>query len=457
MTGEPNPESRGPAESARAKAESWLSFIANRIEEFWDQEALVYLRSRGFDCDEPIAKLIESWKAAEKAELEEYKKRDPQADASDIADVPAILLRDFWGGFPLEDHAGEAAMLRTVEWCEIRGFDRWWQRLASIHRERLLYGGVPNPVPASYWLFSMLRSDYALELMPGVLDRCLEAISLPGPSNSPPWLLVRTGSADLEEHLPYASAIIFGCHRLTSSQRKLVHPAVETICRHQDKNGSWPTWTGKTGVSIESTAMALHALALEQPRGWERMAARAQNWLWSVQGKDGFWEEAGSPGPVYLTVLVLDAIALANDEPSLTFRRPVSPQTTSASPEQPGKTFSDLRPRPDSAVPGEGVRGTPEISDASGAAQPGITKVDPAAEDIPLATAQQRRAAVDAYIDEVFKEKGLRLTRKDIWTSARYKTPTEFERWQRKDLRATTTATERFTRILKEKPHLKAK
>jgi hypothetical protein len=66
-----------------------------------------------------------------------------------------------------------------------------------------------------------------------------------------------------------------------------------------------------------------------------------------------------------------------------------------------------------------------------------------------------RREAVDAYIEEVLSQKGKRITRTDIWKSARYKSRTEFERWERHDRRATKAANERFTRILTEKPHLK--
>ncbi len=66
-----------------------------------------------------------------------------------------------------------------------------------------------------------------------------------------------------------------------------------------------------------------------------------------------------------------------------------------------------------------------------------------------------RRKAVDAYIDEVFSRTGKSITRTDIWKSARYKSRTDFERWERNDRRATKTAGQRFTRILSEKPHLK--
>src|SRR5262249_25657642 len=44
-----------------------------------------------------------------------------------------------------------------------------------------------------------------------------------------------------------------------------------------------------------------------------------------------------------------------------------------------------------------------------------------------------RRAAVDAYIEEVYKRTGKHITRTDIWKSARYKSRTEFERWERND------------------------
>jgi hypothetical protein len=67
-----------------------------------------------------------------------------------------------------------------------------------------------------------------------------------------------------------------------------------------------------------------------------------------------------------------------------------------------------------------------------------------------------RRAAVNAYIEEVFNRTGNRITKTDIWKLARYKSRTEFERWERDDLKhPNKAANQRFTRILTEKPHLK--
>jgi hypothetical protein len=71
-----------------------------------------------------------------------------------------------------------------------------------------------------------------------------------------------------------------------------------------------------------------------------------------------------------------------------------------------------------------------------------------------------RRAAVDAYIAEVCVSTGKRISRADIWRKAGDKTRTEFERWEsyfyeRRGGKLNTSADRRFTRLLREKPHLK--
>ena len=59
--------------------------------------------------------------------------------------------------------------------------------------------------------------------------------------------------------------------------------------------------------------MAMHALGMTRPRGWERAMSQAGEWLLDVQNEDGYWEQSGTPDPAYLTVLVLDALNLANE------------------------------------------------------------------------------------------------------------------------------------------------
>jgi hypothetical protein len=67
-----------------------------------------------------------------------------------------------------------------------------------------------------------------------------------------------------------------------------------------------------------------------------------------------------------------------------------------------------------------------------------------------------RRAMVDAYIEEVLSKTGKKISRTDIWKSVGYKTRTEFEKWQRRDpTKVNKAADERFTKMFTEKPHLK--
>ena len=57
---------------------------------------------------------------------------------------------------------------------------------------------------------------------------------------------------------------------------------------------------------------------------------------------------------------------------------------------------------------------------------------------------------------KVFTLTEQRITRTDIWKHAQYKSRTEFERWQRSDPKnPNASADQAFSRILREKPHLK--
>ena len=79
---------------------------------------------------------------------------------------------------------------------------------------------------------------------------------------------------------------------------------------------------------------------------------------------------------------------------------------------------------------------------------------DSTAKDSPGSKSERRRA-VDTYIEEVLKETGKKISRKDFWKAAGYGTPSDFERWQRCDPKTTKAAKLNFARVLREKPHLK--
>jgi len=57
-----------------------------------------------------------------------------------------------------------------------------------------------------------------------------------------------------------------------------------------------------------------------KPTGWKLAVYAARDWLVSVQDKSGCWIDYYCPDSVYLTVLVLDAIELAEERTKITFK-----------------------------------------------------------------------------------------------------------------------------------------
>jgi hypothetical protein len=330
---------------ARTKSEKWIAYEAKNIEIYGDQEALVYLRSRGHKCEEEIKKLIVNWKRAARQSIEQCSKGSrvenfetekvewrggmPLEKASDVKNVSPYILDNFWGGRDEQELSIDATMLRTVEWCEIAGFDEWWERLAHNTLMDVVQGGI-DPGPGSFWLFYLTRSNYAIELMNRALERTLEALELNLLSGeSYPWRVQRVSELkgkevySIADHIPHASTIVFANHRLHPKNKNLglIQEAVQTILKNQNEDGSWSCFSYDAIPSIEITAMCIHALVLEQPRGWEMATKRAVTWLLSNQDRSGCWMDEGSPDSVFLTVLVLDALDLVEDKRQVTFKK----------------------------------------------------------------------------------------------------------------------------------------
>jgi hypothetical protein len=335
----------GPLEKVRA----WLQYIADHRAADSDLEALVFLASRGHDLTSLTTEVMNEWKEAERDRLEGYnagivvhdtnsgrtrrRKRPSPITANDIVDTSRVGLWDFWVGRDEQQFTIDATMLRATEWLRIGGFEHWWKRLARETAEDVVLGGGFEGMAGALWLFGMCRSEFAMNIMAPTLNRALDTITIPRIKAPFPWQeyerRVGRAKAVLADHIPCASCIVFAESRLHRATG-LRDDAIAAIQRHYD-NGSWPVWTGKPAPSIEATAMAMHALAMIRPRGWEHMMAGASSWLLHVQHRDGYWVESGTPDPVFLTVLVMDALSLAKRPPGpLTFQYSVAPRTTDA-------------------------------------------------------------------------------------------------------------------------------
>lgn len=298
------------------RAEAWISQAA----EEGIEEALVYLRSRGHDCDQQIEKLRKRWLADEQYCLAVFGWANPNHPLVTRTN-PETLPPDsanFWDDPTERDDYIDGSMLRAAKACGIEEFDSWWPRIEIKGYQKLPdYGGSIDP----WWLFNMARADLAISSgsMSLLLHRYLTAIS---------------GSPE-DDHRPLIdrwSTMAFVHHRLQSNGSPVITQMLNRLFRER-VDGAWCTRLYDSEASIESTAMALHALALAKPFGWKFVAELGRDWLWSQQETDGDWRE-GLKDPVYLTVLVLDAINLADGSGPVTFNEADHRNGTGVSPQQ---------------------------------------------------------------------------------------------------------------------------
>jgi hypothetical protein len=232
----------------------------------------------------------------------------------------------FWGDHRIgpwegrEDAAIDAAILRTISNCDIadgivENAVRGWERdTRTYSAERW---GVTERSLLS--LFHLVRSDLVLQrARPWCEDEFVQMCGYRPAGQEWPWM--STGPlATNTPNLRWAALMLFIGARLESGPffQKLAPIAINLIIQEQRSDGSWLALTADSArPSIFVTASAMHGLLLTESDGWNKTAA--VEWLWSRQGANGSWSE-GDFDASYLTVLVLDAIDLAEEKPQLTF------------------------------------------------------------------------------------------------------------------------------------------
>lgn len=336
------------------RAERWLHYVARHRGGWGDEEALTYLRSRGLPMEEEIEALTIEWRAAEREAIRacaqgwasyfDGEKRESRtiggmslSEASRIRELPTYQLRDFWVGYDHQEMFIDSVMLRAAQWCDIGGFEPWWDRMADEFMETALTAGI-EPIPASYHLFYLARADLAHKAVPHGMLRVLEGLEVPRDrgedgiwrqfwfhSEPEEWSRQFVSHYGVAGNLAVAEALI---RRKPSD---VADAACQELLRGQNADGWWPTWQPRAKASVVTTATALHALSLNQPHGWIRSAEKGAQWLLSVQEDGGYWEDPGQPDPVFLTVLVLDALALVSGAGATTFTHGALARTQEAS------------------------------------------------------------------------------------------------------------------------------
>ena len=271
------------------------------------------LISRGSNPSQYTRQIIANWREPEKEAIQSLVGTSKSVYAQSVRQNPASVLSGFWRAGDSQWLSIEATMLRTNEWCGLVGFEPWWKTIAKNVQEGAFSGGSNL-----FFLFNMYRSELAIDLMNKELTLALESVEALS-SVRHPWLW---SHEDFGSAIGHAASFVFANARGGGARSELYEQALYELRRHFDARiGAWPDFSNPGTLSAEATAMALHALRVADVSDWEHYASPAAQWLWDQQHQDGYWFERGSPDPVWLTVLVLDAIELARGGSQLTFTK----------------------------------------------------------------------------------------------------------------------------------------
>ena len=316
------------------KAEDWLAERANAVNCWNNGEALVYFSSRGkrpsdqFQSQAPDIR--KHWRS-ERAEIERLVAKGRIVEMHPVTGDECPASPRFWDIFTDECALMtlDAMMMRVDEWLGIGGFSETWKQLASHVCWEAGMVETSDESPA-YQLFSLCRSSVALHKRPKMVDTLLWALLRGKPNPARPWEIMKHRpnrayedeyKGEIVKSVAIAASVAFATVRGVTDDITMGQQAQKFLVRQEGKSGAWPSIGADLEdiASILNTAMAVHALSLAEPRprSAKKALERAHAWLCEKQEPDGCWMEAGVD-PVYLTVLVLDAIELATGGDTVT-------------------------------------------------------------------------------------------------------------------------------------------
>jgi nucleoside phosphorylase len=209
-----------------------------------------------------------------------------------------------------------------VEWFGITGFEPWLDSAIEDLSAGPRYG--LDHIAGCWWLFHWCRSDLALSKVDRQgLESWLWAF-INGPvERDKPWRMfwAERDNTRMRDYIPIMGILPFVWHRIRPSNMKddVVQAGVSLLLQTQMRSGAWPLLVDSSDASLLTTCMAIHGLSMAKPSGWERLVGRAARWLKTQQQPGGHWDIERGP-TVMLTVLVLDALALAGGGYHVTFR-----------------------------------------------------------------------------------------------------------------------------------------
>lgn len=249
-----------------------------------DVEALLYLRSRDLACREQQAGLVDGWET--------------------------FIAKHPW-------NSGHE-VIRVAEHCHVPDIEQWWEKWFDRFDQRVDRRSM-DKIKAALILFDLCRSKHAVKILAD------DHTKLWNHTNSFFNELYFDPTDQREGSSPIVIAATLFAAQMTACQfvsAEMLEESLKMLLQQQSRDGGWAhSQRMRNKLSVLSTAVAIHALAALKPSGWHEIAKRAVAWLKKVQNGYGFWSDIHFRNHVYLTVLVLDAINMAEDRvDELTFQ-----------------------------------------------------------------------------------------------------------------------------------------
>lgn len=315
------------------KTEAWLYPCALNAISDADLEALIYFRSQGesFVSSETIS---QSWLEsicngiAKGRYLFGFSKEvvqranDKKLSLAQLAEIfeekksfPYFLLaRDE------EEDFITATFFRAVEWLQLFEFEPWINAYASDIST--IYQDGIDEAYTLYTLFYLCRSDLILRKVSKLgLEALLLGLCIGHIEPSKPWKRYWSEREQIVNYLPAASIISFAWKRInpTNINSNILEQSLSLLIQSQLHSGAWPLTSEHLDGDILSTSLAMLALAINRPEGYQRYLNKARDWLLGQQNELGCWHIQGAPA-VMINILCLESIKLAEGKKQITYR-----------------------------------------------------------------------------------------------------------------------------------------
>lgn len=332
-------------ETPKQKAYKFIEYFYNKYStSFGEDEFLILLIARGNSFKDFQGRQYELWK---NKSIESINKagysfsnlktgenkvvryiEEKNLFEKDVAKTPYFEIPNFWVGRRNEVNTIDATMLRVAQWCKLSGFDGYWKRLFHDIELNVPFD-ISDRMQRIQWMFSVCRCEYAIDLMFSKLSLLIEILIILDEENvNNIWEYLHFDPKNLEKEVRNSafitSGLLFILIRLGKRNQysSLIYEAKEFLIKTQTQEGGWKRFSNDESISIETTAMCIHALSLVDYESLTYVIKKGVECLYTKQDVWGLWFEENDffVSSEYLTVLVLDAIELEEGNfQSLTF------------------------------------------------------------------------------------------------------------------------------------------